>query len=337
MPATPLGKPVEIALDQQLCIDATSDDGDGNYLLHTMTLQGQPGRAFRFFQIRNGVATDTGNHAFGDDNSSYSIDSQPSGFDRITTHLSSMATFFDSTGHVLANQALQDSYDSPSFRNVVPAGGINELTQQRTAAEGTVMTLVRIDKAGQRQPDATVNLGGRFPLLMATAVSGNVLVLAGTGSSGPNDIRAEGRWFSAAGAPLTDWFLFEEHLYGRGLNAQLLFDGIGLRGDGDFEFVFPDGQARADKPAAWLQERSFTNFALVRRGMAYAAYGGPHCSGGLEVLARSGKSCGCAAVPDMGASFPGNNASIGRDGSLIVRTQPTQTQCRFQVYPQLLR
>ena len=55
-------------------------------------------------------------------------------------------------------------------------------------------------------------------------------------------------------------------------------------------------------------------------------------TGGCTGVAASGKSCGCLAVP-----FAGADATVGRDGSLIVPEPPKYPSCKFDLHPQLFQ
>jgi hypothetical protein len=73
----------------------------------------------------------------------------------------------------------------------------------------------------------------------------------------------------------------------------------------------------------------------VRGGRAYASWGGQggQCGSRLEVLAASGKSCGCLEVPSLS-----DLSSVGRDGSLIVpRPSAQDSTCQYDLYQQLLK
>ncbi|MFL5398110.1 MAG: hypothetical protein ACJ79P_09455, partial [Myxococcales bacterium] len=63
---------------------------------------------------------------------------------------------------------------------------------------------------------------------------------------------------------------------------------------------------------------------------------GGSCGGQLEVLAASGRSCGCIPVPHLGLG-----ATIGRDGSLMVNWTELHRSgpgtCKYDLYPQLLK
>ncbi|MFL5431861.1 MAG: hypothetical protein ACJ79M_19760, partial [Myxococcales bacterium] len=87
----------------------------------------------------------------------------------------------------------------------------------------------------------------------------------------------------------------------------------------------------------WLSQRSTNRVFAVRGGKGYASWGrGGACGGQLEVLAASGRSCGCIPVPHLGLG-----ATIGRDGSLMVNWTELHRSgpgtCKYDLYPQLLK
>jgi hypothetical protein len=84
---------------------------------------------------------------------------------------------------------------------------------------------------------------------------------------------------------------------------------------------------------AWLQSRAGNQLYVVRSGKAYATWGGGgQCGSQLELLATSGKSCGCVNVPGLTRS-----ASVGRDGTLLVPGPSNIPTCTYDLYPKLLK
>ena len=132
----------------------------------------------------------------------------------------------------------------------------------------------------------------------------------------------ERQWVGADGSLLTGTFGFTDNSLDH--SYQFLLDGGLLERTGNaFTRVWKDGESAPAALPAWLASRSRAQWlAPIHEGLGYAMAG--TCSG-LEVLAKSGRSCGCMAVPGLNAQ-----TSIGRDGSLIVPRND-----HFEIYPQL--
>jgi hypothetical protein len=116
--------------------------------------------------------------------------------------------------------------------------------------------------------------------------------------------------------------------------------GLALGDDGYFSLVFPDAQATSKAAQAWLDERAEQYLRRVRGG--FISFGArrdgavPACGEGIELLTRTGVSCGCLTLPSAFES--GTVQSVGRDGSLFAhRYLQAQSRSVFEVYPALFR
>ena len=104
---------------------------------------------------------------------------------------------------------------------------------------------------------------------------------------------------------------------------------------GPWKRRFEDGKTELAAIPDWLANRSHQRFYAVRGGRGYATWGSEGNCGAqaMEVLATSGRSCGCLDVPNVG-----DLTSIGRDGSLIVPRPARQFgTCEYDLYPRLLQ
>jgi len=95
-----------------------------------------------------------------------------------------------------------------------------------------------------------------------------------------------------------------------------------------------DGSAAVDPVPDWVAQRPGSVFWVIRNGRGYALVNSNQCGDEkAEIIAASGKSCGCLGVPNAHG-----NASVGRDGSLIVPGPPVNHgTCAYELYPQLLK
>jgi hypothetical protein len=101
--------------------------------------------------------------------------------------------------------------------------------------------------------------------------------------------------------------------------------------------VEPGKTALAALPQ-WLEARSGNRLFLARHGKAYASWGaGGICSGDLELLSATGRSCGCLMIPVLGNYDLRRHASVGRDGSFILPFAESPRVCKYALYPQLLQ
>ena len=174
--------------------------------------------------------------------------------------------------------------------------------------------------------------------LVGVDLAGHVLVTADDTSGS----RTVARWFDANGAPLTGWFpalaanefnfLMDGSLVTRGDSPRTIF---GPAPTNHILERYLDGQSTPTALPSWLQARAANRLYVIRNGKGYASWGsGGSCGGALEVLAASGKSCGCVSVPGLSAY-----SSVGRDGSLIASggNYAPAPQCTYALYPQLLK
>ena len=155
-----------------------------------------------------------------------------------------------------------------------------------------------------------------------------MLILTGTGA----------RWLSRDGSPLSKTFTVPQTTGAAKL--QFLLDGSLAVGSApsfndppsSFQYRIEDGAEVSGPLPDWLSQRSGNLLFAVRSGKAYATWGGSgQCGSDLEIVANTGKSCGCLKVPGLSRS-----ASVGRDGSLIVPHQNVAV-CAYDLYPKLLR
>ena len=345
MPAS-VPAPVDAVIAGETCVRGLSDDRDGNYLLNTFKSGNVGGDTFHFFQVRNGSARDTGNTQLGPAMGGTSLYSQPSGFDAVDVIGGGFYSVrvFSSDGQ---QGAVVPNLSHPGDLVLVandPTGGL-ALLRTETKSDGTrSVTYTRIDKNGTKAADAVpVDLAGRYAVALGSDLADNVLVLTVNGGQGPGTHPLFARWLSSMGAPATDWFDAGD-TFVKNPDLVVVYEGLALRDSGGgFVKLFRDAQPTVESAPGWMNAgRGANQFALVRGGKGYASWSGGPCGDGLEILAKSGKSCGCIADTRMGAVGTSNRNSVERDGSAIVMEtklggSPDQSQCTFHIWPQLLR
>lgn len=342
-----LSQSVVASLPDSDCLGGTSDDGIGNFVLGY--LAGGSGPRFPnylFFTIRDGQAQRVGDVVPGSDEGSTAVFSQPSGFSSFHVfgfNNSSRLMSYDHQGTLtgtvpVANAAFDFSSTASSGVAIDPAGG-TALVRAEDEAGARVTSYRRLDKSGNPETDwiAIDRSTNRVGVgAVGVALSGNVLVIVADDAS-----HRRARWLARDGSALTDWF---GPVAGDGFpELQFLMDGsLALRfrarlfpfPKGPWVARFEDGKTAASPAPDWLAQHGGNALFVIRGGRAYATWGSAGaCGSGLEVVAVSGKSCGCLAVPNLR-----DPASVGRDGSFIVpRPEPSANKCQYDLYPQLLK
>ena len=345
-PALPTS--VDVTLPNGGCYRGTSDDGVGAYALGFMNGAGPQYPDYQFFQIQNGRAVRVGdNDVRGSDEGGLYLSSQPSGFTSFfvlgVNGGSTLATLTHDGAYLVSQTVVNGSYTwyPSSSAGIDPSGGTVLARRYHTDADGWITTWQRLDKTGapataELVVDRTTN---GVPLSIGSvgvALSGNSLVLE------PQNSNWQGRWFDRAGAPLTGWFSIPAIGYP---SMKFLMDGSLALGfwqapsGGNpaqlvYQYRMPDGAAAAEPLPDWLGARSRNELYVIRNGKGYASWGpGGACAptSSMEILAASGKSCGCAGVPNLSKTM-----SVGRDGSLIVPYEGGGT-CHYSLYPQALQ
>ena len=339
-----LPAPVIAKLPQNACLDGTSDDGNGNFALGYTAGPGPTYPNYLFFTIQNGQVVRIGNTIPGGDESGTYVYSQPSGFTAFIVSGSSggsQINSYDHDGRLLSSQTLaQGAYSSPptSAIGVDPSGGTATLRHFEDAGRGWTTIYKRLDKSGGVEiADVVVAQNTMSVAAIGVALSGHALAVVVAGSG-----LFQARWLAKDGTPISDWFTFK----GEGYPAvRFLMDGSVLVGfhNGwqtvNYESVYwsyrvQDGHAAVDPVPDWLAQRRGSVFWAIRSGRGYAVVNSSQCGAdSAEILAGSGKSCACVSVPNARA-----NASVGRDGSLIVPEPPANYgTCTYDLYPQLLK
>lgn len=339
----PLPDPVLAKLPQDECLDGTSDDGTGNYLLgYTAGRAGPTYPNYLFFTIQDGKAVNIGDTVPGGDENGTYVYSQPSGFTAFHVSGRDGGSDLDSYSHggklTRSQSGVKGTLDfSPSSAiGIDPSGGTG-LARQYHTSSGYVTSYQRLDKTGAPETGEVVIDESRedhWVSAVGVTLSGHALVVAHATSS-----TWQARWLARDGTPITGWFLINGP--GGFPSLQFLMDGglaLGFgqyfsRG-GTYAYRVPDSVPAAEPLPDWLQERAANQFAAIRNGRGYASWGtAGQCSAkSVEVLATTGKSCGCVDPPNA------KGFNIGRDGSLIVSEAPINFgTCVFDLYPQLLK
>jgi hypothetical protein len=340
---TPASLPQSVAVPvvsspQGPCVGGVSDDGDGTFMLGYWAGNGPLFHSFSFFRIEDGAAVQVGKDFLGSDEAGEHVFSQPSGFTLFSlsgvSTGSSLSTWTHDGVFVAATPLAPANLDHPSSSavGIDPSGGMAAVRTYFTADRGWITTYQRFDRTGAAKTgEVLLDTGEHRVGAVGVALSGHALVLLSHGN--PN---WQARWVARDGTPISDTF----DLQGPELPGfQFLLDGSLALGFGDpllanptFTSRIEDGSTSVGPLPGWLQQRASNLVYAVRSGMAYATWGGGgQCGSDLEVVATSGKSCGCLKVPNLG-----HLASIGRDSSLIVPGQ-SQLGCTYDLYPKLLR
>jgi hypothetical protein len=345
-----LPSPVVATLPQNGCLDGTSDDGTGNYMLGYRAGTGPDFPAYRFFTIQDGKAVPIGGTQFGGDENGTYVYSQPSGFTAfnvVGATRGSAINNWSHDGNLMSSRIIATgSFTNPpsSAIGIDPSGGIATLVHTRDPNQDVNDQTVyqRLDKTGAPESQPVIlDKANNAAAAIGVALSGHALAIEGTY---PGFIA---RWVAKDGTPITEWFALPS-ASGRRPVVRFLMDGGVAVGFDDgsqtltyanvqWSFEIQDGKTAVNDVPAWLQSRRSSVWYVIRNGRGYAAWGGPSCaSDRIEVLAASGRSCGCtASVPNLRATI---YASIGRDGSLIVPHDDVgSATCRVDLYPQLLK
>jgi hypothetical protein len=334
---------VVATLPQNGCLGGTSDDGAGNFVLGYTVDSIHTFPNYLFFTIKDGSAQRIGDTVPGGDNSSTSVFSQPSGFTSFhrDVHDRSSIRSYGHDGLLTSTTPITEdvfvSGPSTSTIAIDPSGGTAIVKSSQDRSGGWTSAYQRSSKTGARETDwVTVDTANNPVRTVGLALSGHALVIYSSDSS-----RSKARWLDRDGAPITEAFEFAaEDGFPR---LEFLMDGsLVLRflaprypfAPGRWKHRFEDGKASVAPVSDWLATRAHQRFYVVRGGRGYVTWGSEgQCGSRLEVLAASGKSCGCLAVPNLG-----DLTSVGRDGSLIAPRPPAQFgRCQYDLYPNLFR
>jgi hypothetical protein len=339
--------PPDPLLHQRTCDGTGTTDDKGNFALTSIHQdEFDPDERFGtgfFVTVKGGEARQIGTMVTGSTEGFFRMFAQPSGFTLFSTdeRLQDRGLgFFSHEGEELASVQLTNR--SPNVQNSVvevgsdPAGGMAAVRRLESPSNTVLSTYQRFDSKGHALTDQ-IDIQTSFrPLEVGVNRAGNALVIVGTNTAE----EYEGRWFSRSGKPLTDWFAFHVAFVSPPTSRFMQLEQIArgslvLRHNGQLVLLFRD-EAGPEPLPAWLADRSRTQLALVRGGRAHASWGSTGSCGAssMEILTRSGRSCGCVTVPNMSLL-----ASVGRDGSVIVTQPPVPSpaQCSVRLFPRLLR
>lgn len=309
------------------CNGGTSDDGAGNFMLHEFAFDGVTD-GYVFVVLSNGTLQ-PGAGWFFSPGQTVAAFSEPSGFtlgeeSRVFREAFETITLNDN-GLVETNEAiLTGNGETKVLIAPDPSGGFVALRSIPEGAGFTETSWQRFDSSSFATSSILPIASERATTAVAAAgvtISGSTLVETHV-SLPSGTVSVERQWIRSDGALLTDPFGFidsaVDHSY------QPLLDGSLLERSGNaFTRIWNDGHTAPSGLPSWLASRSLGSWlAPIRGGAGYAMAG---TCGGLEVLSKSGRSCGCMPVSGLSAQ-----SSIGRDGSLIVpRTD------HFEIYPLL--
>jgi hypothetical protein len=346
---TRLSEPVVASLPGGAdCTEGASDDGAGNFALGYEEDAGVASyRTWWFFTVRGGTAVRVGGEVPGE---GFWMSSQPSGFTRFGAPFypaSASLSWYSPDGALQSVADLgpgaQDDFHFQARAGADPSGGM-VVIRSRSPAGAWVTEYQRFDKTGAVEVPWIAIPGGSLAVVaVGVALSGHVLVLSGSPDSFQNQNNRQARWLARDGTPITDWFAVTDPAIFP--TFEFLVDGSlalreALRSPGieaPYRARFEDGRATSSALPDWLAQRARDGLGVIRSGKGYASWGasGP-CGGQLEVLAASGRSCGCIPVPHLGLG-----TTTGRDGSLMVPWTELHPAgpgtCKYDLYPQLLK
>jgi hypothetical protein len=334
-----LPDPVAVTVDEGdgTCTRGTSDDGNGTFLLGTLTDFGLgPFRVERFYEIQGGKAVQVGKEIQASDATSLDIFSEPSGFSVFRVNVvfghSTLETW-SHDGELVSTTPVAPSSSrvANSAAGVDPSGGTALGRTYFTNDRGWITTYQRFTRSGAAETSEILIDNGEHPVgAVGITLSGHALILVRIGNSS-----WQGQWVARDGTRIGGTFTVQAPSEGFPI-PQFLLDGslaVGFAG-APWAFRIEDGSPVPGPLPDWLRQRSLNPFYAIRGGKAYATWGaGGQCSSdAVEVIATSGKSCGCMSVPDFRSV-----ASIGRDSSLIVPGALSGPGCTYQLYPKLFR
>ena len=344
MPSS-LGTAAVVTLPQGPCEGGTSDDGTGNFVLEWTVESDRSFPGYAFFTVQNGNAVEIGERSYGSDTGQSYFFSQPSGFTKYSANeLREMRELssWSHDGHLGRRNSLTQGPINAGHAAAVgvdPSGGTVAVVSTRRTRPGWDNLFIRYDRSGGLVNSVAIDdADSKTASSVGIDLAGHVLVMAND-TSGP---RTVARWFDAYGVPLTGWFpALAANEFNFLMDGSLVTRGgspLTTHGPAPTNHVlarYQDGQSTASAPPDWLQARAANRLYVIRNGKGYASWGsGGSCGGALEVLAVSGKSCGCVDVPGLSAYD-----SVGRDGSLIASagSYAPAPQCSYALYPQLLK
>jgi len=333
-----LPDPVSVIVDSGTgtCMRGTSDDGDGTFLLGVLTDFGLgPFHVERFYEIQDGKAVQVGKDIQASDAVGLDIFSEPSGFSVFLVNTRFGHTTLENWSHegaLVSTTPVAPTTSQPpaSAAGVDPSGGTALGRTYFTDDRGWITTYQRFSATGgPESPEILIDKGQHPVGAVGITLSGHALVLVRIGTTS-----WQGQWVARDGTLIGGAFTLQAPSEGFS-TTQFLLDGslaVGFAG-GPFAFRIEDGSPVAGALPDWLQQRAANQFFAIRAGRAYATWGaGGKCDGNVEVVAASGKSCGCVNVPDFRSV-----ASIGRDSSLIVPGALSGPGCTYKLYPKLFR
>jgi len=316
--------PIVAQLPHTECLDGHVD-GQGNVLLGSLSDDGPSAfPEYLFFDVSSGQATQLAGHVIGGDESFLDILGRTSGFAAtdqfgVTGRLSLQSYGHDGTpGPVTVLDQGAFGAQQPKVSSVIdPAGGTALLVSVADSTGTYSTTYQRFDNAGvQAIAPVAVSLFGA----MGFSSAGHILVVTPAGTA---------QWLDRDGNHLTQPF---GPFTGTGTPP------IAAQADGSVAVLFSPGAFRledlgttpAPLPDA-IAARAGQSLYAIRAGKAYASWAASAAC--VEVLATSGKSCGCVDVPGLSSE-----SSVGLDGSLIVPLPPAPpVKCQFHLYPKLLK
>ena len=345
MPSS-LGTAAVATLPQGPCEGGTSDDGIGNFVLEWTVDNNRTFPGYAFFTVQNGNAVEIGERNYGSDSGQSIFFSQPSGFTKISSNeifdyrTLTHWTHDGALSKTIALDGRSEFYGSAAAIGVEPAGGTVVVVSRKVAGPGWDNVFTRYDKSGTFESNVPIDDAAlKRVSSIGVDLAGHALVLAYDTTAGSGTVA---RWFDHSGGPLTGWFpALPANEFNFLMDGSLVTRGgspLTTHGPAPTNHVmvrYQDGQSTPGAPPDWLQARGANRIYVIRNGKGYASWGsGGSCGGALEVLAVSGKSCGCVSVPGLSAY-----SSVGRDGSLIVPggSSAPAPQCAYALYPQLLK
>jgi hypothetical protein len=230
-----------------------------------------------------------------------------------------------------------------AFTIVEVVGGILTGSLAVLASPGSAANaqLAWVDAGGD--VTRTVQLDADVSRVVANWTTGHIFAFIGGTSTRPT----RGRWYDAAGAPLTAWFDIAIDK-GKGSYQRVLADGVVALGTVGFPWAIAvrDGVAGSEEVPAWLAARPRTRLVTIRGGRGYAVLPNDGAAS-FEIVAADGESCGTVTLPQpsfdtSAASWSPPRLDVGWDGTVFqtFMTQapgsPSPQRCVYRWWPALL-
>jgi hypothetical protein len=256
-----------------------------------------------------------------------------SGFESSTQIVTELLVGFAPDGTTRGQTIIQDGVYGSEQHAVIadPRGGaiILDVTNLPGSAVGPKspwsIAMRRVSPAGVQIEGPRVLQTGALsvPQITARVDPGGSFLLLSSGLHFPplRNNQLAGRWFDAAGVPLTGWFLALDQVLGETAETFGAADGgVGVRLS-DRTAIVPAGSTQAQPAPSWIPGFSPWLIQLPDRTAVISSTDQP-CADHVEIRAPAGNVCGAIDIPAgerSGFCQSGLSVVIGRDGTVLQR------------------